>query len=223
MKQMRFTTAALASLLLSASISNAATTLLDFSSSTIGSNFGVLNGANYQPIPGITITYANAGVYNGGPDHTPGDAAGANFNLFQNDGSAYSEPSTVVLSLSFSAPVSINSLWTSTFLGGSGTINISAFSDEAGSTQLGITHQVTPLGGSSPIRWQEFTGFSTPTYQDQIRRISFVSSVTGGQAGSSFTSNIQVDDILVSVVPEPSAAMLAAIGLVGYSRRRRSN
>jgi hypothetical protein len=191
-------------LLAGSGIASGDTAIMDFSSNTIGSSFGAIS-PTYQPLLaplGITVGYQNVGLYNGGPDHTAGDVAGADFNTFQRIPSgAYTEPSVTPQIFTFSSAVTIDSVWLSTFQGGLGTINIRAFADEAGTTLLGSVQTVTPLGGSAPIQWQQFTGLSGAPYAGVTRRIEFISSIP--ITGTSFQSNIQVDDIQVSAVPVP--------------------
>ena len=209
-------------LLAGSELASGATAIMDFSSNTIGVSFGAIS-STYQPLLaplGITVGYQNVGLYNGGPDHTVGDVAGANFNTFQRIPSgAYTEPSVTPQIFTFSSGVTIDSLWLSTFQGGLGTINIRAFADEAGTTLLGSVQTVTPLGGSAPIQWQQFTGLSGAPYAGVTRRIEFISSIP--ITGTSFQSNIQVDDIQVSAVPEPATSTAFALGLAGFLFTRR--
>lgn len=180
--------------------------IIDFSDAGVGVSFGAI-AQTYQPLQaplGITIGYQNIGVYNGGPDHSTNDTAGANFNSFQNrPEGGYTEPSVTPQIFTFSEPVTIRSLWLSTFQGGPGLIRISAFEDEAGSIPAGPVQTVTPSGGVNPIQWVQFTAFATPPYSDRVRRIEFVSEEPEG--ANSFMSNIQVDDIHVSKAPSLSA------------------
>jgi hypothetical protein len=217
------TTSTLLLALFLAGPTSAATAVIDFSSSTIGSSFGPIS-STYQPLLaplGITVGYQNVGLYNGGPDHTPGDVPGADFNTFQNQpAGGYTEPSLVPQVFTFSSGVTIDSVWLSTFQGGLGTINIRAYADEAGTTLLGSVQTVTPLGGSAPIQWQQFTGLSGAPYAGLTRRIEFISSIP--ISGTSFQSNIQVDDIQVTSVPEPSAGAVLLLGAAGLVFRRRT-
>jgi hypothetical protein len=56
-------------------------------------------------------------------------------------------------------------------------------------------------------------------YAGLTRRIEFISSIP--ITGTSYTSNIQVDDIQVSAVKEPATSTAVALGLAGFLFNRR--
>ncbi len=153
--------------------------LVDFEG--IGRNSFNYISDDYQPIAGLTITYADVGVYDGGGDHS----TGSGFNTFEIAGENSGQK------FSFSRAVSMPSVWVSTYFGGNAErsldVNIRAYSDEAGTALLResiVATAVHPPG--TGYVWTEFTGFSD---LKNIRRVEFAS-----------TGSAQVDDMEINMV-----------------------
>ena len=105
----------------------------------------------YQPIPGLTFACNNVGLYNGDPDHTSGVYGANNYNACQQTNSI---PGVFV----FSKPVSIPSVWLTTFDGGGEVVTVSAFGDAAGSVLLtNFNFSTSPHSNGSNYVWGECT------------------------------------------------------------------
>ena len=138
--------------------------------------------ADYQPIPGLTIRYANVGLFNGGPDHTAGVSGGGNYNTYQFQ-------DRIPQVLTFNRPVSIPSLWLATYIGNGDQIAIRAFGDVEGANLLGtVLADTATFAGPGSYAWRECTNLNVPAYAGLIRRIE-ISAVSG--------VNANVDDLAI--------------------------
>lgn len=104
-----------------------------------------------------------------------------------------------------------------------GSVNISFFSDLAGTIPIGtalntgiLAETNAPGGDNTPADWEarNLTG-AVPALARSLQ-IEIVNNRLGGSAG-----NTHFDDFSGSVVPEPSAALLGLLGALGLLRRRR--
>jgi hypothetical protein len=180
--------------------------LIDF---TIPS--GVL--ATYQPLaPADVITYNNVAIYNGAPDHTSGMAGTDNYFIYPASGNAGTA------TLSFSAPVTVNSFWYGLFHNTGTDVIASIYSNAtATGTPLDTLTLTTVAGpdGIGPIWNFSGTGFSA--FHD-VESVTFTNASGGADA-------VNIDDITVTPVPEPSAMVallgLGAVGLFVVARRRK--
>jgi hypothetical protein len=162
-------------------VSGVAGHLVDFNASRSSFINRILLPVNYQPVPGLTIGYENVGIYNSGPDHTTGALGGNHFNTYQfRDG----RPQV----FTFSSPVSLPSLWLSTYWGSGDPIAISVYSDVSGSNFLGTVFFATALfAGPKNYIWQQCTNLDSPAFNGKIRRMELLDS----------TGNAQLDDMVV--------------------------
>jgi len=155
--------------------------LIDFNTNMpSGLNFSAIP-STYQPIPDLTIGYGGVGLFNGGPDHTTGVTGATNYSTYQTSGS----PQV----FTFSKPVSIPSVWLTSYAGTGDTMVIYVFADTAGSAYLGTAYfdtAVHPNGGS--YVWTECTNLDDVAFNGMIRRVEF-----------SATDNAQIDDMTVNV------------------------
>jgi hypothetical protein len=151
-------------------------------------DFDLPNAANrtllppsYQPVPGLTMGYANVGIFNGGPDHTAGVLSGHNFNTYQfRDG----DPQI----FTFSRPVSLPSMWLATYWGGGDQLTLSAYSDEAGANLLGrVFFTTATFAGPKNYGWLQCTNFDAAAYNGLIRRLELIDS----------SGNAQLDDLVI--------------------------
>ena len=111
-------------------------------------NVGLPSGLNddnvpstYQPIAGLAITYKSVAFYSDGPDHTVGTYGGNNYNVCQ---IATGIPSVFI----FSNPVSIPSVWLTTYSGDGELVTVSAYADAARTmllTNINFTTLMHPI------------------------------------------------------------------------------
>jgi len=143
----------------------------------------ILIPPSYQPVPGLSLSYVNVGIYNGGPDHTAATMGGNSFSTYQyQDGT----PQVFI----FSRPVSLPSFWLSTHWGSGDQITISAFEDTDGRNLLGSSFVPTSVfAGPGNYSWVECTKLNTPVYNGRIRRLEISDS----------TGNAQLDDMQVLI------------------------
>ncbi len=180
---------------LSAMSSNAALVTFD---GAAGTNLQLIGA--YQPLlvsDGLTMTFTNVGVYNGGPDHTTGVTGGTNWNTFQQDGGA------VAQTIGFDATVQLSSMWLTNFSAGSFEITITA--DLAAGGTFTDTFTPTAHTGNGNYVWTEYTGLAGV----DITSFSLDSA-----------NNVQLDDLNVVVVPEPSSTALLGLGALALGLRR---
>lgn len=166
-----------------------------------GSNLNPIG--DYQPLfasDGITMTYTNVGLYNGGPDHTTGVTGGTNWHTFQADGGG------AVQTIAFDTTVQLPSMWLTTFSGAASGITITA--DLAAGGTFTDTFTPTGHGGNGSFVWDEYTGLAGV----DVTSLSLT-------AGSGI--NAQLDDLTVTAVPEPSAAVLLGLGGLSVALRRK--
>jgi lysophospholipase L1-like esterase len=129
----------------------------------------------YQPIPGLTLGYGNVGIYNGGPDHTTGITGSNHYSTYAASGD------NGVMVYTFSRPVSLPSLWLTTFNGGGLPVNINVYSDTGGSALLGTVSFNTALhSGPGTYAWLQCTNLNDPAFNGMIRRVEF--SVVGSKS-----------------------------------------
>jgi len=184
----------------SVAVSPAVTRLVDFNAGPGNIGNYVTIPADYQPVPGLTLGYINVGLFNGGPDHTTGITGSNHYNTYQFQ---YDAPQVIT----FSQPVSLPSLWLTSFLGTGEAILVSAYGDEGGNNLLGTVAFPTPIhaNGGSYV-WAECTNFDAAAYNGLIRRIEL-------SAGS---PNANLDDMLVvrSVTPAKVDAVVSSGGMM---------
>ena len=133
----------------------------------------------YQPIPGLTVTCNNVGLYNGGPDHTTGMYGANNYNSCQQTNSV---PGVFV----FSKPVSIPSVWLTTFDGEGEVVTVNAYGDAAGSLLLtNFNFSTSPHPNGSNYVWGQCTQLAA--LGTNVMNVSFAS-----------TGYAQMDDMSVN-------------------------
>lgn len=139
--------------------------------------------ASYQPVPGLTMSYGNVGIFNGGPDHTAGMLGGQNYSTYQfRDG----DPQI----FTFSRPVGLPSMWLATYWGGGDQLTINAYGDEAGANLLGtVFFGTATFAGPKNYNWWQCTNFDCAAYNGLIRRIELFDS----------HGNAQLDDLEIRV------------------------
>ena len=142
--------------------------------------------AFYQPIPRVKVSFTNAALFNGGPDHTTGLAGGNHYHAYQMNGAA--TPLVCV----FDTPMAIPSVWLSTSDGGSDghslNVSVKAYSDTAGNSLLAnLTVPTGPHSAGSNYVWTQFTGLTNLGLN--IKRLEFQSE-----------GNAQVDDLSATPV-----------------------
>ena len=161
-------------------------------------NVGLPSGLNYslipstyQPIAGLRIIYGNVALYNAGPDHTIGSLGGNNYNAYQYE-------NTIPAVFVFNKPVSIPSLWLTTYDGSDGPVTINAYANIEETlllTNINFTTPVHPMGvplnGYGYI-WGQCTDLAA--LGTNIMSISFAAP---GLA--------QMDDITVNVAAVPTS------------------
>ena len=172
--------------------------VIDFNSGLNNDQNRQMLTADYQPVPGIHLDYENVGLFNGGPDHTTGVFGASHFNAYQfHDG--------VPQVFTFSKPVSVPSLWLTTYTGGGDQAVITAWEDEKGEHCLGTVLASTPdFSGEGKYLWSQCTNFDRTLFNGRIRRLE-ISSRTG--------VNVNVDDISVVVTTNPGALMRVQLQL----------
>lgn len=69
-----------------------------------------------------------------------------------------------------------------------------------------------------PLTWQQYSYNFTPSASGPVR-VSFQNVSSGGGAGS--RSAINIDNVNLDVIPEPSTMWLVALGVAGYGWRRK--
>jgi hypothetical protein len=79
-----------------------------------------------------------------------------------------------------------------------------------------VTGSITDLGTSTTVSFPGTTALTTALNWSGVTQDGF--RFTTGLSG---TSNYDIDNVSVSVVPEPSAALLGGCGLLGWIGRRR--
>jgi lysophospholipase L1-like esterase len=151
--------------------------LVDFNAGLANLGASVPIPSSYQPVAGVTIGYTSVELINTGPDHTTGIPGNNRYNAGQNG---------IPQVYTFSAPVSIPSVWLTTLNGAGASITITAYADTNGTTVLGTSLFATPEHLSSDYIWAQCTNLNSGTYNGMIRRISFSSR-----------GNAQLDDMLV--------------------------
>jgi hypothetical protein len=138
--------------------------------------------SSYQPVPGLTIGYANVGLFSGGPDDTTGVAGGNHYNTYAASGD------NGVMVYTFSRPVSLPSFWLTTYNGNGSPVNINVYSDTGGSTLLGtVSFNTATHAGPGSYAWLQCTNLNGPAYNGMIRRVEF----------SVVNQNPQLDDMVV--------------------------
>ncbi len=154
--------------------------ILDFNASLPSNLDFALLPSYYQPIPGLTISCNNVGLYNGGPDHTIGIYGANNYNAYQRNNSS---PGV----FAFSKPVSIPSVWLTTFDGGGQVVTVNCYSDAAGTVLQTNFNFSTPRhpNGSNYV-WGRCTQLAA--LGPNIMNISFASS-----------GSAQIDDMNVGM------------------------
>ena len=142
--------------------------------------------AFYQPVPRVNVSFTNAGLFNGGSDHTTGLAGGSRYNAYQMNGAA------TPLVCMFDTPMAIPSVWLTTSDGGNNghslNVTVKAYSDTAGSNLLAnltVPTGVHPAG--SNYVWTQFTGLTNLGLN--VKRLEFQSE-----------GNAQVDDLSATPV-----------------------
>jgi hypothetical protein len=146
-----------------------------------GLNFTAIPSA-YQPVAGLTIGYTNVGLFNGGPDHTTGILNGNNYSTYAASGD------NGVMVYTFNRPVSLPSMWLTTYNGGGSPVNINVYSDTGGSNLLGsVSFNTAMHSGPGTYVWLHCTNLNAPAYNGLIRSVQF--SVVG--------QNPQLDDMVV--------------------------
>ncbi len=167
--------------------------LVDFNTGLGNLGDSVAIPSSYQPVAGVTIGYTSVELANTGPDHTTGVPGNNHYNAGQ-----YGIPQVYT----FSAPVSIPSMWLTTLTGAGDNITITAYGDTNGTILLGTSLFATSkhLNGSYYI-WAECTNLNSGTYNGMIRRVAFSSR-----------GNAQLDDMLV--IPQVSLTITVAAGNV---------
>lgn len=158
--------------------------LMDFNAGLNADLNRQLLSADYQPIPGLHVTYENVGLFNGGPDHTTGTLAANQFNAYQ-----FHDHMPQVYS--FSKPISVPKLWLTTYSGGGAPVQIAVFADEAGRWPLGtVAAETTKFSGAGAYIWSQCIKLNDPIFNGKIRRLE-IFTVGGG--------NANVDDISMLV------------------------
>ena len=130
--------------------------------------------ATYQPVPGLTLGWVNAGAtFDGGPDH--------NWGAFQRP---WDGLMTTPQEYDFSQAVSLPSLRLTTRAGAGDVVTINAY---GASGLLGTETVPTPVhAGPGSFKWVQCTNFDQAKYNGQITMLEISSP-----------GNAEVDDMLV--------------------------
>ena len=197
-------------------VSPAIGTVVDFNNGLGNIGNLVVIPSSYQPVSGLTIGYTNVGLFSGGPDHTTGILGNNNYCTYQS-------LNTVPQVFTFSQPVSLPSLWLTTYEGTGGQVTIKVFSDVGGANLMGTVFVNTPAhpNGSSYV-WSQCTNLNSATYNGLIRRVEFSAGVANAQlddmsvvASTSLTAGLSSGNMVITWPTNSGGATLMGSPVIG--------